>query len=216
MKKRYSILISEDDPDYQFLFKMAIAEINPDIEINLVFTGEQLLRSLLRDKLERDLNRQMFPNIVIGSFREPFFSDNSLRDIRQYERFYSIPVYVFDSDYSDAKKERLLIAGANNVYKKPDTFHALKEMLVKIIDAHQPKRLTKGLFCCRCEEYMEFDPNWGTLAGQIKISPEEDAFIKERFTGPLCIPCLRQLQNSYRIISGNYGNGPRSLAVKNN
>lgn len=73
MKKRYSILISEDDPDIQFLYKVAIAEINPEIEIDLVFTGEQLVQYLLKDKLERALNRQNFPNLIIASLKEPFF-----------------------------------------------------------------------------------------------------------------------------------------------
>lgn len=215
MKKRYSILISEDDPDIQFLYKVAIAEINPEIEIDLVFTGEQLVQYLLKDKLERALNRQNFPNLIIASLKEPFFWEKSLRDIRQYERFYNIPVYIFISDFSEQRKEALQIAGANDVFRKPDTFLALKESLEVIISANQPKRLTKSLFCCRCDEPLEFDPKWGALAGQIKISPEEDHFIKERFDGPLCIPCLRQLQTSYRIISGNYGNGTKNFISKN-
>lgn len=213
-KKRYSVLISEDDPDYQFLFKMAVADINPEIEINLVFTGEQMVQYLIKDKLERALNRQVFPNIVIGSLKEGVFNSKTLKDLRQYERLYTVPVYVFVSDFSKELREKLLVDGANEVLKKPETFHALREMLEKIINGNQPKRLTKGLFCARCEEYMEFDPNWGSLAGQIKISPEENEFIKGRFDGGLCVPCLRQLQNSYRIISGNYGSNTKSFTVK--
>lgn len=211
VKKRYSILISEHDSEGQSLLKLAIAEINSEIEVNLVFTGEQLIQYLLLGKVERELNRQDFPNFVIASLNEPFFTEQSLRDIRQYEKLYALPVYVLVSDFSEDLKERLQTAGANEVLKKPDTLEAMKELLEKIISTHQPKRLTKALFCSRCEEYMEFDPNWGPLAGQIKISLKESEFIKERFDGPFCVPCLRQLQNSYRIISGNDGNGARGI-----
>ena len=44
VKKRYSILISEHDSEGQSLLKLAIAEINSEIEVNLVFTGEQLIQ----------------------------------------------------------------------------------------------------------------------------------------------------------------------------
>lgn len=209
VKKRYSILVSEHDSEDQSLLTSAIAEINSEIEVNLVFTGEQLTQYLLRGKLGREINRQDFPNFVIASLKEPFFTEQSLRDIRQYEKLCAIPVYVLVSDFSVAMKERLQKAGANGVIKKPDAFQAMKELLEKIINTHQPKRLTKALFCSRCEEYIEFDPNWGSLAGQIKISLKESEFIKQRFDGPFCVPCLRQLQNSYRIISGNDGNDTR-------
>jgi DNA-binding response OmpR family regulator len=208
-------LISENDPDYQFLYKVAISEINPDIEINLVFAGEQVLQYLLKDKLARELNRQILPNLIIASYDEKHFSEKVLSDIRAYERFYTIPVYVLRSDFSESKREALRLAGANDVFQKPETFLELKERLSKLVLSHTPKKLTKGLFCSRCEEVMEFDPEWGPLAGQIKLTEQEREFVKDRFAGALCIPCLRQLKTSYKIISGKYGTDVNSIINKN-
>lgn len=214
-KKRYSILISENDQEYQFFYKVGISEINAEIEINLVYTGEQVLHYLLKDKLERELNRQVLPHIIIASFSEPSFGEKVLREIRSYERFYNIPIYLLVKDFSEIEKLKLQEAGANDVFQKSETVLELKQILKQIITKHQPKKLTKGLFCSRCDDVMEFDPEWGPLAGQITLSAEEKEFVKDRFAGPLCIPCLRQLKTSYKIISGKYGNGVNSI-IKNN
>lgn len=214
-RKKFTVLVAVDDPDYQFLIKVAIAEIASNIEMNFVFNGEQMMHYLLKDQLERELNRQSLPNLIIADFREPHFGEKAVTELRSHEKFYNIPLYLLLYDYSDKRKEQLQVAGANDVIAKPHTFHDLKKALEKVIQKHQPKRLTQGLFCCRCEEYMEFDPNWGTLKGHFTLTAEETDFIKERFNGPLCVPCLRQLKTSYRIVSGKIDSADKGVYSKN-
>lgn len=214
-RKKFTVLVAVDDPDYQFLIKVAIAEIASNIEMNFVFNGEQMMHYLLKDQLERELNRQSLPNLIIADFREPHFGEKAVTELRSNEKFYNIPLYLLLYDYSDKRKEQLQVAGANDVIAKPHTFHDLKKALEKVIQKHQPKRLTQGLFCCRCEEYMEFDPNWGTLKGHFTLTAEETDFIKERFNGPLCVPCLRQLKTSYRIVSGKIDSADKGVYSKN-
>lgn len=214
-RKKFTVLVAVDDPDYQFLIKVAIAEIAGHIEMNLVFNGEQVMHYLLKDQLERELNRQSLPNLIIADFKEPHFGEKAIKDIRSYERFYNIPVYLLLSEFSEKRREQLQVLGANEVIAKPQTFHDLKKAVEKIIQKHQPKRLTQGLFCCRCEEYMEFDPNWGALAGHFTLSPEESEFIKDRFNGPLCVPCLRQLKTSYKIVTGRIDSEGKNILSNN-
>ena len=214
-RKKFSVLVAVDDPDYQFLIKVAIAEIASSIEMNLVFNGEQVMHYLLKGQLERELNRQLLPNIIIADFKEPHFGEKALSEIRAYEKFYNIPIYLLLSEFSEKRREQLLVMGANEVLAKPHTFHDLKKSLEKVIQKHQPKRLTQGLFCCRCEEYMEFDPNWGSLKGHFTLTPEETEFIKERFSGPLCVPCLRQLKTSYKIVSGKIDSSSKTIISNN-
>lgn len=210
-RRRFSVLVAEADQDEQFLFKVAISEIDPDIEINLVYTGRQVQEFLMKDKLQRELNRQMLPGLIIAGHREPQVGLSMLTEMRSYERFYNIPVILLSDETSDAFHQKALASGANEVHRKPATFLELKQLLTELIRRHRPKRLTKGLFCARCEEFIEFDP--GKL-GQITLSPEESEFISGRFNGSLCIPCIRQLKTSYRIIKGDYEKEDQS-ALKN-
>ncbi|MDI1355647.1 MAG: hypothetical protein PSX36_12060 [bacterium] len=204
LKKKFSILVSEDHADYQFLYKMALSEIDPDIEINLVYSSEQIVEFLIKDKLQRSLNRQVLPNIIFLEVRPPFRELEDIKTIRNSPRYNKIPVVVFTDVVSDFTVTKSLEAGASEVYAKPYTYHDLKMLLQGIISKTPARRLTKSLFCCRCEDYIEFDNEHGQFAHQIHLSTNEIGFIKAKFQGPLCIPCLNQLKTSYRIINGDF------------
>jgi DNA-binding response OmpR family regulator len=211
LKKKFSILVSEDHADYQFLYKMAVSEIDPDIEINLVYSSEQIVEFLIKDKLQRSLNRQVLPNIIILESNPPFKEVEDIKIIRNAPRFNKIPVVVFTDVLSKFAEAKAREAGANDVYAKPYTYHDLKAILQVIINRAPTRRLTRSLFCCRCDDYIEFDNEHGQFANQIHLSPSEVDFIKAKFQGPLCIPCLNQLKTSYRIINGDFNVTSQSL-----
>lgn len=127
--KKYSVLIVEDDPGYQFLLQNAIAEINKLINIDLVYTGQQVVEFLLRDKVYLDLNRQEVPDLILANVKSDYFWLNDVEEIRAHSQFNNIPLYLFSSYDSELFKNRALELGATGYYKKPYTFFDLKHLV---------------------------------------------------------------------------------------
>lgn len=134
VEKKYSVLIVEDDPNDQFLLQNAIAEINQNINIDLVYTGGQVLEFLLKDKVYLDLNRQEKPDLIIANVKADFFWLNDLQEIRKHNEFADIPIYLFSSYESELFKNKALELGATGFFRKPYTFFDLKFILNSILN----------------------------------------------------------------------------------
>lgn len=132
-EKKYSVLIVEDDPGDQFLLQNAIAEIDPAINIDLLYTGRQVVEFLMKDQLQLDLNRQEVPDLIIANVKADFFWLNDLKEIRSHERFNPIPIYLFSAYESELFKNKSLELGATGFYRKPYTFFDLKHILNSIL-----------------------------------------------------------------------------------
>lgn len=133
--KELSILISEDEPSEHFLVRKAIGEINHEIDVNLVFSCEQLLDFLLRDKLQLDLNRQVMPDMIVANYNQPFCDLKIISDIRKREKFSHIPIFVFVNESIAQTKEKFLEYGVTAVVEKPQTYAGLKRELEKFINS---------------------------------------------------------------------------------
>jgi CheY-like chemotaxis protein len=131
--KELSILISEDEPADHFLVRKAIGEISKEIDVNLVFSCEQLLDFLLRDKLQLDLNRQHLPDLIVANYTRPFCDLKIISDIRRRERFAHIPILVFVNESVTNTREKFLEYGVTAVLEKPQTYAGLKRELERFI-----------------------------------------------------------------------------------
>ena len=131
--KELSILISEDEPDDHFLVRKAINEINEEIDVNLVFSCEQLLDFLLKDRLQLDLNRQLLPDLIIANYNQPFCDLKVIADIRKRERFSETPIVVFVNENITHTREKFIEYGVTMVLEKPQTYSGLKKEIEKII-----------------------------------------------------------------------------------
>jgi CheY-like chemotaxis protein len=208
----FSILISEDDPDFQFLFKVAISEIDRDIKTNIVYTGQELLQCLLKSELNENLQEHNLPNLIIADLKTPFFEWGDIKEIRIYKQFTKIPIYLFAQDFSEILKENASGFGNIDVFNKPYTFQDLKTILNKIIRLNTKSKVDRNLFCSRCEDFIEYYPEKSPFATQIRLKEEEDNFIKSKFKDPLCVPCINQLRTSYKIINGDYNVGSKVIS----
>lgn len=133
VEKKYSVLIVEDDPGDQFLLQNAIAEIDLSINVDLLYTGRQVVEFLLKDKVYLDLNRQEVPDLIIANVKADFFWLEDLKEIRQHRAFNAIPIYLFSSYESELFKNKAIELGATGFYKKPYTFFDLKYILNSIL-----------------------------------------------------------------------------------
>lgn len=129
LARKYSVLIVEDDPGYQFLLQNAIAEINKLINVDLVYTGQQVIEFLLKDKVYFDLNRQEMPDLILANVKSDFFWLNDVEELRAHSQFDNIPLYLFSSYDSELFKNKALELGATGYYKKPYTFFDLKYLV---------------------------------------------------------------------------------------
>jgi DNA-binding response OmpR family regulator len=194
---KFSVLISEEDPDFQFLFKIAVNYIDPEIEINIVYTAEQVMDYLQKGDLQRELNRQSLPDVIIADLKTPFFEWNDVAEIRSLQQFKKTPLYVFVVDDTVFLRQKLLESGATDVFKRPDTFQDLRSILSGVLKKSKKPVVDKKLFCSRCEDFIEFGPHQFTR--QIRLNDEEHAFIRSKFPNQLCIACINQLKTSYKI-----------------
>lgn len=132
-EKKYSVLIVEDDPGDQFLLQNAIAEIDSSINVDLLYTGRQVVEFLMKDQVYLDLNRQAVPDLILANVKADFFWLEDLKEIRQHKSFDDIPIYLFSAYDSDLFKKKAMELGATGFYKKPYTFFDLKHVLNSIL-----------------------------------------------------------------------------------
>lgn len=133
VEKKYSVLIVEDDPGDQFLLQNAIAEIDLTINVDLLYTGRQVVEFLLKDKVYLDLNRQEVPDLIIANVKADFFWLEDLKEIRKHQAFNDIPIYLFSSYESELFKNKAIELGATGFFRKPYTFFDLKYILNSIL-----------------------------------------------------------------------------------
>lgn len=131
--KELSILISEDEPADHFLVRKAIREISSEIDVNLVFSCEQILDFLLKDRLQLDLNRQVLPDLIIANYNQPFCDLKIIADIRKRERFRDTPIVVFVNENITHTREKFIEYGVTAVIEKPMTYSGLKKEIEAVI-----------------------------------------------------------------------------------
>jgi hypothetical protein len=67
------------------------------------------------------------------------------------------------------------------------------------------KRVEHAIECCRCGEMIESEIEADLkFDSRLFLTLNEEAFVRSKFKGPLCIPCINQLKTSYRILNGDY------------
>ena len=68
-----------------------------------------------------------------------------------------------------------------------------------------PAFRSKALLCERCGEMPgELNTAGVKLFEIYRMSDEEIRYIRARFAGRLCIPCLRQLRTAFKIRQGDF------------
>jgi two-component system, response regulator len=139
---RAVVLISEDDPDDQYLFRSAFLEIDKQLKVRNVLTGRQLIDFLLQTSVfAEDQNRQL-PRFIVADLKRPFFELEIIREIRIYTQFRLIPIFLFSMDNSIALRTQALNLGVTAFYKKPSTYSDLKNIAREIINSNALKAAT--------------------------------------------------------------------------
>ncbi|AWI24589.1 response regulator [Flavobacterium pallidum] len=125
--KPLRIILAEDDGDDRLLFGEALHELGKNVHLVVADNGIKLMEILNgMDEL---------PLMVFTDLNMPLKDGiDAVRDIRNEERFKTLPVVVFSTSYDVAVAEKLRQLGATNYFLKPNAFNDLKSVIGLAID----------------------------------------------------------------------------------
>lgn len=124
---KLSVLLADDDKDDQDLFRDAIAEINPAIQIEVVDDGLELMQKLRSGE-------SRLPDVIFLDLNMPCKNGKEcLSEIRSEQELQKIPVIIFSTSQSSKDIHETQSKGADLYMRKPNSFSALVQMVKKVI-----------------------------------------------------------------------------------
>jgi CheY-like chemotaxis protein len=131
--RRITVLLAEDDPDDQYLFRSALNYASKAADVFMVYTGKEVIEFLLSNSIAQADQALPLPDIIIADVRKPFFELEMVKEIRIYSQFRNIPIYLFSINDSALMKQKAIRLGANGFYQKPYSFHDLRLLMKEIL-----------------------------------------------------------------------------------
>ena len=112
------ILLADDDADDKMIIKDAIQLVSNDDVIYFTENGEQTLQILNENYDQGEL-----PCLVVLDLNMPRMNGTeTLRHIKNDERFKDIPVIIYSTSINPLEKEKCLLLGAHSYITKPISF----------------------------------------------------------------------------------------------
>ncbi len=134
-KKVVTVLLADDDPNDQTKMKMALNGSIPELRIDLVHNGMQLIDYLVKHYTSK---KKSLPDIIITDLYMPFAGGlHVLKQIRKREEFKHIPIYVFSANFDRTIQSRVLENGATEFHQKPGDFNSLQSIVNDIVSRTQ-------------------------------------------------------------------------------
>lgn len=123
------VLLVEDTYAAARLFQLAFEEVDSDIDIDVVPSGEAALEYLLEDS-ERE---PPLPDLVLLDLDlEDLYGTDVLREIRASDVTATLPVVVFSSNRDQEVIDQCYALGANTYIVKPDDYAGLVDVAITI------------------------------------------------------------------------------------
>ncbi|MES2328860.1 MAG: response regulator [Bacteroidota bacterium] len=127
MKQAPFLFLIDDDLDDLMLFKDAIKEIDPLIEIDTADNGVDALK-----KLNAGLLRQ--PDYIFIDLNMPLMNGiQCLQEIKKMPMFANIPVIIYSTSSYERDILQTINHGAFHYIVKPFSFHELREKLRNVL-----------------------------------------------------------------------------------
>jgi CheY-like chemotaxis protein len=126
-KEVIRILLADDDPDDQLLFREALEGIKIRTQVNTVENGIELMKLLHH-------HENILPHILFMDLHMPMKSGmDCLQEIRRNPAFQDVAVVIYSTSSMDRDIEESFVRGANVFLQKPNDFPSLKKALGEII-----------------------------------------------------------------------------------
>lgn len=125
MLKLRNVFLAEDDEDDRYFFRQVIGEINPEINLELVGDGRQLL----------DLLQHFCPDLLFLDLEMPYKNGlECLQEIRAKESLRELPVIVFSSTNRPANIQTAYEMGADLFLLKSASMSEYKASLQAVLN----------------------------------------------------------------------------------
>ena len=125
------ILLADDDKEDFYLFKEALKQLDPAVQLTHVEDSVQLLKYL--EEVE-------VPDVIVLDVHMPYKPVlESLSDIKTNEKFGHLPVIIFSTSGDKETIDACYKAGATLYLVKPYTFPDLVNIIRKIVQTNWDK-----------------------------------------------------------------------------
>lgn len=129
-KKKFTLLIANDDEDTRFLMQEAMREVQLAIKIEFVEDGEQVLDYLYRRGEYADSSNWHQPDLILLDLNMPRLDGReTLSSIRADPDLQQIPVAILTTSHRSGDILLCYRLGANSFISKPVTFEGLVEVM---------------------------------------------------------------------------------------
>lgn len=123
--ERKHILLVDDDPDDQLLFREALEYADEGADFSIASNGIEALAALEDENV---------PDIVFLDLNMPIMNgEECLKAIRGNTSWQKLPVVIYSTSVAPEHEKKLLRSGATAVLKKPHDFIALCNMIGSFI-----------------------------------------------------------------------------------
>ncbi|RYF84907.1 MAG: response regulator [Chitinophagaceae bacterium] len=127
MKRKYCILIVDDDADDREIIRDAFQTTLDDQDYIFIENGDRLLDYLVEN------HEANTPSLIMLDLNMPGKDGReTLKEIKTDNRFQHIPTIVFTTSSSHRDKQTVYDLGANCFITKPDTFNKLIDLTASI------------------------------------------------------------------------------------
>lgn len=135
MKKRFNILLVEDNRMEVELTLNAFQEINLNCKVHTVDNGEKALDFILGRGDFGDRNRYPLPDLILLDLKLPGISGHEVvQQVKRTEGVNRIPIIVLTSSMERSDLITCYEYGANSYLVKPVSFESFLEVIRKIND----------------------------------------------------------------------------------
>ena len=134
--KNIHVLLADDDPADRRRFQLALRLASPQVKIESLVNGIQLLEFLNTPDGMRQTSITR-PDLIITDLYMPFAGGlQVLKQIRKNAAFKDIPIYVFSSNSDKIIQNKMQEFGATEFHKKTPDVNKLQRIITEIISRH--------------------------------------------------------------------------------
>ena len=135
-RRRYRVLIVEDEPDDRFLLERVFRKVLGDQgSVHLVADGEEAIAYVRGDGKYADRKLYPFPSFILTDLNMPKVDGfGFLEFLKANPAWNVIPRIVFSSSEDDDDIRTAYLVGATVYHRKPATLERLKECAQHMVD----------------------------------------------------------------------------------
>lgn len=143
MKKKFQIIVADDDLDDQEMIKLAFNNTDADFDVIPVYNGLQLMDFLLQRASYKNVIEH--PDLIILDLNMPVMDGfEVLEKLHDHKEIKNLPVYILSTSWQDRDKEKAVRLGARGFYTKPVSVRDLKRIFEEVCSLAFPDSYYSG------------------------------------------------------------------------